>query len=202
MGKWRLSSRAIATRQLALSCLHPNITEALFFVPGTADIPNGPEPATVTGFGAVFTDVDQPDGSGPGQKKGNRGASTLMDHDGKLIFSSFVPASPAMGACPSSASCLTTRASRGSGSQPATLPRGRMMMAHYASPHETEKIVRLAPNSETTGWSGHPLQSFAAGALINASSCILSDSKLNATESPKLFATEKKSRDIRVLLLE
>jgi hypothetical protein len=30
----------------------------------------------------------------------------------------------------------------------------------------------------------------------------LSDSKLNATESPKLFATEKKSRDIIVLLFE
>jgi hypothetical protein len=30
----------------------------------------------------------------------------------------------------------------------------------------------------------------------------LSDSKLNATESPKLFATEKKFRDIIVLLLE
>ena len=30
----------------------------------------------------------------------------------------------------------------------------------------------------------------------------MSDSKLNATESPKLFATEKKSRDIIVLLLE
>ena len=30
----------------------------------------------------------------------------------------------------------------------------------------------------------------------------LSDSKLNATESPKLFATEKKSPDIIVLLLE
>jgi hypothetical protein len=30
----------------------------------------------------------------------------------------------------------------------------------------------------------------------------LSDSKLNATESPKLFANEKKSRDIIVLLLE
>jgi hypothetical protein len=73
-----------------------NITEALFFVPGT----NGTAPATVRGFGAVFTDVDQPDGSGPGQKKGNRGASTLMeyfDQDGKLIFSSFVPASPGNG---------------------------------------------------------------------------------------------------------
>jgi hypothetical protein len=73
-----------------------NITEALFFVPGT----NGTAPATVRGFGAVFTDVDQPDGSGPGQKKGNRGASTLMeyfDQGGKLIFSSFVPASPGDG---------------------------------------------------------------------------------------------------------
>jgi hypothetical protein len=70
-----------------------NITEGLFFVPGT----NGGTPATVTGFGAVFTDVDQPDGSGPGKKKGNRGASTLMEYfdaDGKLLFSSFVPASP------------------------------------------------------------------------------------------------------------
>ncbi len=73
-----------------------NITEALFFVPGS----NGREPATVRGFGAVFTDVDQPDGSGPGKKKGNRGASTLIEYfdaDGKLLFSSFVPASPGDG---------------------------------------------------------------------------------------------------------
>ena len=73
-----------------------NVTEALFFIPGT----NGTAPATVRGFGAVFTDVDQPDGSGPGRKKGNRGASTLMeyfDQGGKLIFSSFVPASPGNG---------------------------------------------------------------------------------------------------------
>jgi hypothetical protein len=70
-----------------------NITEAKFFIPGT----NGATPATVTGFGAVFTDVDQPDGSGPGKKKGNRGASTLIEYfgaDNKLLFSSFVPASP------------------------------------------------------------------------------------------------------------
>ena len=73
-----------------------NITEALFFLPGT----NGAAPATVRGFGAVFTDVDQPDGSGPRKKKGNRGASTLMEYfdaDGKLLFSSFVPASPGDG---------------------------------------------------------------------------------------------------------
>jgi hypothetical protein len=73
-----------------------NITEASFFVPGT----NGTVPATVSGFAAVFTDIDQPDGSGPGQKQGNRGASTLMecfDIDGRLLFSSFVPASPGDG---------------------------------------------------------------------------------------------------------
>ena len=37
-----------------------NITEASFSIPGT----NGNAPATVRGFGAVFTDVDQPDGTG------------------------------------------------------------------------------------------------------------------------------------------
>jgi hypothetical protein len=73
-----------------------NITEALFFVPGT----NGAVPATVRGFGAVFTDIDQPDGSGPSTKQGNRGASTLLEYfgaDGELLFSSFVPASPGDG---------------------------------------------------------------------------------------------------------
>jgi len=73
-----------------------NLTEALFFVPGS----NGGVPATVRGFGAVFTDVDQPDGSGPGNKRGNRGASTLIEYfdaDGNLLFSSFVPASPGDG---------------------------------------------------------------------------------------------------------
>src|SRR5947207_6600041 len=59
-----------------------NITEASFSIPGT----NGTAPATVRGFGAVFTDVDQ--------------ASTLVqyfDAGGKLLFSSFVPASPGDG---------------------------------------------------------------------------------------------------------
>ena len=73
-----------------------NVTEALFFVPGT----NGGTPATVSGFAAVFTDVDQPDGSGPSKKRGNRGASTLIEYfgaDGKVLFSSFVPASPGDG---------------------------------------------------------------------------------------------------------
>ena len=71
-----------------------NITEALFFVPGF----NGAFPATVRGFGAIFTDVDEPNGIGPLGRRGNpRGASTLIeyfDENAKLIFSSFVPASP------------------------------------------------------------------------------------------------------------
>jgi len=70
-----------------------NITDTFFFIPGT----KGNVPATVTGFGAVFSDVDQPDGSGPAAKRGNRGASTLIEFfgvNGELLFSSFVPASP------------------------------------------------------------------------------------------------------------
>ena len=79
-----------------------NLTEALFFVPGAN--PNlqpgtNPEaPATVRGFGAVFADVDESNGIGLSMRRANpRGASTLMeyfDRDSKLIFSSFVPASP------------------------------------------------------------------------------------------------------------
>ena len=73
-----------------------NITDAVFFTAGS----NGSVRAAVTGFGAVFTDVDQPDGSGPGTKRGNRGSSTLLqffDADGRLLFSSFAPASPGNG---------------------------------------------------------------------------------------------------------
>jgi hypothetical protein len=67
-----------------------NITKGSFFVPGT----NGGVPATVTGFGAVFTDVDNPDG----KKHGN--PSTQIEYfgaNGELLFSSFVPASPGDG---------------------------------------------------------------------------------------------------------
>jgi hypothetical protein len=73
-----------------------NVTEALFFQPGS----NGAIRATVSGFGAVFTDVDKPDGSGPSKKKGNRGSSTLIEYfgaDDALLFSTFVPASPGDG---------------------------------------------------------------------------------------------------------
>ena len=73
-----------------------NITEASFSIPGT----NGNAPATVRGFGAVFTDVDQPDGTTPVAALGNRKASTLIeyfDKNNRLLFSSSVPAAPGDG---------------------------------------------------------------------------------------------------------
>jgi len=63
-----------------------------FFVPGGGNVP-----AAVKGFGAVFTDVDQPDGVGNGKK---HSASTLIEYfdaKGELLFSSSVPASPGDG---------------------------------------------------------------------------------------------------------
>jgi hypothetical protein len=72
-----------------------NITEASFSIPGT----NGNAPATVRGFGAVFTDVDQPDGSVLSAARSQKG-STLIEYfgkDGRLLFSSSVPASPGNG---------------------------------------------------------------------------------------------------------
>jgi hypothetical protein len=73
-----------------------NITVASFSIPGT----NGNAPATVRGFGAVFTDVDQPDGIGISATQTSRKASTLIeyfDKHGRLLFSSFVPAAPGDG---------------------------------------------------------------------------------------------------------
>jgi hypothetical protein len=73
-----------------------NITEAVFFIPGT----NGAQPATVRGFGAVFTDVDRPGGITPGGSLDNLIPSTLISYfgvDGTLLFSSVVPASPGDG---------------------------------------------------------------------------------------------------------
>lgn len=74
-----------------------NITEARFFIPGT----NGAVRAAVSGFGAVFTDVDEPDGDGSRKRhRDHDRGSTLIEYfgvDGKRIFSSFVPASPGDG---------------------------------------------------------------------------------------------------------
>src|SRR6476469_3815713 len=72
-----------------------NITEASFSIPGT----NGNAPATVRGFGAVFTDVDQPDGRGALTATAHNGSTRIdyFDKNGKLLFRSFVPASPGDG---------------------------------------------------------------------------------------------------------
>ena len=70
-----------------------NITEASFSIPGT----NGNAPATVRGFGAVFTDVDQPDGTGAVVPRKGSTRIEYFDKNGRLIFSSFVPASPGDG---------------------------------------------------------------------------------------------------------
>jgi hypothetical protein len=66
-----------------------NTTNGSFFVPGT----NAASPATVTGFGAVFTDVDSPDG-------GTSKPRTLIEYFdvyGHRIFKGIVPASPGDG---------------------------------------------------------------------------------------------------------
>lgn len=70
-----------------------NKTAVEFFLPGS----QGTIPATTTGFGAVFSDVDRPNGSGPLGQLGNLLPSTLIeyfDKDGDLLFISVVPASP------------------------------------------------------------------------------------------------------------
>ncbi len=64
-----------------------NVTDGLFFVPGSS----GGTPALVNAFGAVFTDVDQQGGR---QAKGHDTQLNVFDADGKLLFSGSVPASP------------------------------------------------------------------------------------------------------------
>lgn len=91
---YKTSFRAFSASRL-FSVIGGRVTDVTFFVPGGGNIA-----ATVNGFGAVFTDVDQPNGSGPATKRGNRHASTLVEYygvDGELLFSSFVPASPGNG---------------------------------------------------------------------------------------------------------
>jgi Divergent InlB B-repeat domain len=69
-----------------------NVTKGKFFLPGT----NGAVPATVTAFGAVFTDVDRQDGGGDKHSR-HRGANTVIEYfaaNGRLLFRGVVPASP------------------------------------------------------------------------------------------------------------
>ena len=72
-----------------------NIIHGLFFIPGT----NGGNRALVKGFGAVFTDVDQPNGSEFGNQKGRRPSTFIeyFDAKNKLVFRGFVPPSPGDG---------------------------------------------------------------------------------------------------------
>jgi hypothetical protein len=55
-----------------------NITDVGFFIPGT----NGAQPATVSGFGAIFTDVDLADST----------SLQFFDIGDNLLFQDFVPA--------------------------------------------------------------------------------------------------------------
>ena len=110
-----------------------NITEASFSIPGT----NGNAPATVRGFGAVFTDVDQPDGSGAlarrARPQGEHARSSTSARTASFYSAVSFRPRRATETCPSSASSLMTPASRRSGSRPATLPRGRMTIASMTS---------------------------------------------------------------------
>ena len=77
------------------SAVDSNVTIVDFFIPGGLGIE-----ANTRGFGAVFSDVDEVDGSGPAGKRGNRGASTRLDYydeNGNLLYSNFVPAAPGNG---------------------------------------------------------------------------------------------------------
>jgi len=90
---YKTSFRAFSASRL-FSGIGGRITDVTFFVPG------GGNAANVNGFAAIFSDVDQPNGSGPATKRGNRNASTLVEYygvNGELLFSSFVPASPGDG---------------------------------------------------------------------------------------------------------
>ena len=66
------------------------VTNGTFFVPGT----NGGAPAAVTGFGSVFTDVDDPNGSKGEKGEGHSTTIEYFDAQGHKIFTGRVPASP------------------------------------------------------------------------------------------------------------
>jgi hypothetical protein len=81
------------------SPIDSNVTKVQFFLPGGGDIP-----ATVSGFGAVFADVDRQsddddDHGGHHGHEGRRSPTTIeyYDADGKLIHTAVVPAAPGDG---------------------------------------------------------------------------------------------------------
>jgi hypothetical protein len=72
------------------------VTEGVFFIPGTS----GGLSASVKGFGAVFTDVDQQDGNVFGFRREHDRETTVIeyfDRYGRLLFRSLIPASPGDG---------------------------------------------------------------------------------------------------------
>ena len=80
--------------QRLFSPVNSNETEMLFFVPGPGA---ETKPATTRGFGAVFTDIDQPNGSSADHINGSRKPSTTIEYfdtNGLSIYTSSVPASP------------------------------------------------------------------------------------------------------------
>jgi hypothetical protein len=72
------------------SPIDSNVTDVLFFVPGT----NGTVPASTKGFGVVFTDVDRENGPGGWDAYGRPRPGAIVDYQGAdgQLFSSFVPA--------------------------------------------------------------------------------------------------------------
>jgi len=84
------------TQSRLFSAIGSNVTDSLFFQPGTTDVK-----AVTRGFGVVFTDIDHPDGSDdPAPRLGNRHSSTLVeyfDKDDDVLFSSFAPSAPGDG---------------------------------------------------------------------------------------------------------
>ena len=71
------------------SPLESNVTIADFFVPGGGDIP-----ALVSGFGAVFRDVDQPDGRPRSRGTRRQHVPPFLRCVRSVIYSSVVPPSP------------------------------------------------------------------------------------------------------------
>jgi hypothetical protein len=68
------------------------VTDVTFFVPGAGNIP-----AMTSGFGAVFADVDSPDGGGRAVRQSKSVGSSLIayyDADGKLLYQSIIPSCP------------------------------------------------------------------------------------------------------------
>ncbi len=75
------------------SPIDSNFTKVQFFIPGG----NGATAARTRAFGAVFTDVDTPNGSDRGHGYGRRKDDTtveFLDKWGRILYRGIVPASP------------------------------------------------------------------------------------------------------------